>query len=206
MISHLLAKLYGIILEKKLRIFLQSEGKRAKCQAAFRRQHSTRDHIVTLRIIVEECRNDKSNPFCCFVEFRKAFDTVPRNNLWNRLEELNVPFELRVATIRLYENVIAKLKRNEGWSKCIKCNIGVKQGFPLSPTLFGIYIEKLEGSLEEAGCAGTILAGIVIILLLYDDDIVLLARFPSNLDKQLRLLRDFCSTIGVFVNTDKTKL
>ena len=74
------------------------------------------------------------------------------------IEELKVPFELRAATIRLYENVIAKFKSNEGWSKDIKCNIGVKQGFPFSPTLFGIYIDKLEGCLEEAGCAGTILA------------------------------------------------
>ena len=59
------------------------------------------------------------------------------------------------------------LKSNEGWSKDIKCNIGVKQGCPLSPTLFGIYIDKLEGCLEEAGCDGTILVGIGIILLLY---------------------------------------
>ena len=115
---------------------------------------------------MEECHNDKSNIFCCFVDFRKTFYTVPRNNLWNRLEELKVPFELRAAAMRLYENVIAKFKSNEGWSKDIKYNIGVKQGFPLSPTIFGIYIDKLEGCLEEAGCAATILAGIVIILLL----------------------------------------
>ena len=107
------------------------------------------DHLVTLRIIMEECRNDKSNLFCCFVDFRKDFDTVPRNNLWNRLEELKVPFELRVATIRLYENAIAKFKSNEGWLKDIKCNIGVKQGCPLSPTLFSIYIDKLERCLEK---------------------------------------------------------
>jgi len=57
------------------------------------------------------------------VDFRKAFDMVPRYNLWNRLEELKVPLELRTAAIRLYENVIAKLKSNEGWLKGIKCNI-----------------------------------------------------------------------------------
>ena len=134
MISPLLAKLYGIILEKKISIWLESEGKRAKGQVGFRRQHSTTDHLVTLRIIVEECCNDKYNLFCFFVEFRKAFDTVPRNKLWNRLEELKLPFELRVVAIRLYENAIAKFKSNEGWSKDIKCNIIVKQGFPLSPT------------------------------------------------------------------------
>ena len=77
---------------------------------------------------MEGFHNDKSNLFCFFMDFRKAFDTVPRNNLWNRLEELKVPFELRVVAIRLYENVISKFKRNEGWSKDIKCNIGVKQG------------------------------------------------------------------------------
>ena len=125
------------------------------------------NHLVTLRIILEECHNYKSNLFCCFVEFRKAFDTVPRNNLWNRLGELKVPFELRVVTIRLYENVIAKFKSNGGLSRDIKCNIGVKQGFRLSPTLFGIYINKLEGCLEEASCTSTTLARIVIILILY---------------------------------------
>ena len=77
------------------------------------------------------------------MDFRKAFDTVPINNLWNRLEELKVPFELRSVAIRLYENVIAKFKSNEGWLRDIKCNIRVKQGRPLSPTLFGIYIDKL---------------------------------------------------------------
>ena len=103
------------------------------------------------------------------------------------------------------ENVIAKFKTNEGWSKNITCNIEVKQGFPLSPALFGIYIGKLEGCLEEVDYAGTILAGIVIILLLYADDIVLLARCPSDLDKQLRLFKDFCFTMGMTVNTDNDK-
>ena len=126
MINPLLAKLYGIILENKLSIWLESEGKRAKGQAGFRRQHSTMDHLVMLRIIVEDCRNDKSNLLCCFVDFRKAFDTIPRSNLWNRLEELNVPFELRATAIRLYENVIAKLKSNEGWSKDINVEPLVK--------------------------------------------------------------------------------
>ena len=63
MISPLLAKLYAIILEKKLSIWLESEGKRAKGQAGFRRQHSTMDHLVTLRTIMEECRDDNPISF-----------------------------------------------------------------------------------------------------------------------------------------------
>ena len=58
---------------------------------------------------------------------------------------------------------------------------------------------------KKSRLAATILARIVIILLLYDDDIVLMERCPSNLDKQLRI-HNFCSNIGMTVNTDKTKI
>ena len=87
MISPLLAKLYGIILERKINIWLESDGKRAKGQAGFRRKHSTMNHLVTLRIIVEECHNGKSNLFCCFEYFRMTFDMVPRYRKFRSLTE-----------------------------------------------------------------------------------------------------------------------
>jgi hypothetical protein len=167
MISLILAKIYGIILEKKISLWLESHSKRYKGQAVFRRYHSTMDHLVTFRIIAEEFHNTKTNIFCCFVDFRKSFDMVPRKNLWNRLEEIKVPLELRDFAIRMYDNVIVKFKNIEGWSKEINCNIEVKQGCPLSPTLFGIYIDKLEDCLEKIGCVGPTLTGIVINLLIY---------------------------------------
>jgi hypothetical protein len=164
------------------------------------------DHLVTFRIIAEEFHNTKTNHFCCFVDFRKYFDMVPRKNLWNRLEEIKVPLDLRVVAIRMYENIIAKFKNIEGCSKEINYNIGVKQGCPLSPTLFGIYIDKLEDCLENIGCVGPTLTDILINLLLYVDDIVLMERSPLDLENQLRILKDFCSNMGMTVNMDKTKV
>jgi hypothetical protein len=118
------------------------------------------DHFFTFRIITEEFCNTKTNLFCSFVDFRKSFDTVPRKNLWERLEEIKVPFKLRADTIRLYEKLITKFKKTEGWSKEINYNVGVKQGCPLSPTIFGIYIDKLEDCMEEAGCIDPTLTSI----------------------------------------------
>jgi hypothetical protein len=110
MISLILAKLYGIILEKKIILWLESHGKRDKGQARFRRYHSTVDHLVTFRIITEEFCNTKTNLFCCFVDFRKSFDMVPRKNLWNRLEEIKVPLELRDVAIRCMRTLLLSLK------------------------------------------------------------------------------------------------
>jgi hypothetical protein len=52
--------------------------------------------------------------------------------------------------------------------------IGVKQGGPLSPRLFAIYIEKVTEVIDESGL-GIEVGTLKKIILLYADDIVLLA-------------------------------
>jgi hypothetical protein len=54
MISPILAKIYGILLEKKISLWIEIHGKRTKGQDGFRRYHSTMDHLVTFRIIAKE--------------------------------------------------------------------------------------------------------------------------------------------------------
>jgi hypothetical protein len=77
-----------------------------------------------------------------------------------------------------------------GWKKN-SYNIGVKQGFHLSANLFGIYIDKLEYWLEDVCFTSLTLACIVIILLIYVDDIVLMEMKPYDLGKNLRILKEF---------------
>jgi hypothetical protein len=72
------------------------------------------------------------------------------------------------------------LKNTKGLSKAINCDIIVKQGCPLSPSLFGIYIDKLEDCLEKTGCVHPTLTGIVINI--YVDDIFLMPRSPHDLE------------------------
>ena len=61
-------------------------------------------------------------------------------------------------------------------SESFRSDIGVKQGCPLSPTLFGLYIDKLEEWLNLQGGDGVWLGEFVIKLLLYVDDIVSISR------------------------------
>ncbi len=65
----------------------------------------------------------------------------------------------------------------EGLSSTFPCTIGVKQGYPLSPLLFGLYIDALESRIAAlAGDEGPDLAGTAVKLLLYADDLVLMSK------------------------------
>ena len=75
----------------------------------------------------------------------------------------------------------------------------------MSPTIFAIYIDKIEECLEFVGCDGPKLVGIVITLLLYADDIILLAKIHDYLDKYLKALHVYYSKMGMAVNINKTK-
>lgn len=76
---------------------------------------STMGHLVTFRIITEECCHNKIDLFYCFVDFRFFFfDIILRKRLWKRLEEITVPLELRIVVTRLYENVIENLRTIKG--------------------------------------------------------------------------------------------
>ena len=59
--------------------------------------------------------------------------------------------------------------------------IGVKQGYPLSPTLFGLYIGELETTIETLGGTGFSLTEAIIQILLYIDDVVLLSSSVTGL-------------------------
>jgi hypothetical protein len=60
--------------------------------------------------------------------------------------------------------------------------------------------------LEDASCVGPTLTSIVIILLIFDNDIAHMEKSPYDLSKQLIILKDFFSSMDMTVNTNKTKV
>ena len=208
MISSLFAKLVSTLLEKRISKWAEENDKRARGQAGFRAQHSTTDHLITLRVLFDEARRTGNTLYCCFVDFKKAFDTIPRGGLWERMRKIGVPEHLQAGVGKLYEQVRCKLRTCAELVGDFESNIGVKQGCPLSPTLFGLFIDALEEYL--AGLAdsvdGPMLGGYVVLLLLYADDVVLMAYEEKGLHLLLQRLAAFCEDSGLEVNVAKTKI
>ncbi|MCO5559545.1 hypothetical protein L7F22_013146 [Adiantum nelumboides] len=206
MIDHTLAKLYGPVLEVELSSYAESEGLHAPRQAGFRRAFSTTDHIFTLRCLIDQAKARKRRLHCCFVDFRKAFDTIPPDRLFQRLQTLGIPSELLWGVFSLYERVSAKVRCPGGTSLSFASTIGVKQGCPLSSTLFGLYIDELSEHILHTGGDGVDLAGTPVHIMLYADDIILVSKSQEGLQRHLQTLDDFCTQRGLTVNLGKTKV
>ena len=78
MVGHTLAQLYASILEQQLSRWAERACRRASGQAGFRKGFSTIDLIQTLRAIIEEGKSHGNKIYCTSVDFRKAFDMVPK--------------------------------------------------------------------------------------------------------------------------------
>ena len=64
--------------------------------------------------------------------------------MWCKMEELEIPLQYGVLVHRNYEEVKFKMRSSTKISESFRWDIRVKKGFPLSPTHFGLYIEKLK--------------------------------------------------------------
>jgi hypothetical protein len=160
MINLLFEKLFGSMLENRIIKWAEEGDKHAKWKVGFIPKHSMIYHDITLRKIIEKVWEKKEESFFFFVDFKKDFDTVPRDKLWHRMKELGVPMYLREAIHRLYEEVKVKIRTSMGIPKIFRSDIGVKQGCPVSPTLFGLYIDKLEEWLKLQEGDGALLGGL----------------------------------------------
>ena len=130
---------------------------RAQGQSGFRRGRGTVDNIFILKTLLDQ-RHNISKPqsrqkpqklYTCFVDFKKAFDTVPRGVLWEVLKKAGVGPRMLNALQSMYKIDKACLRTTNGLTHPFSCTIGVKQGCPLSPNLFGLFLDGLEGLLKE---------------------------------------------------------
>ncbi len=85
--------------------------------------------------------------------------------------------------------------------------MGVKQGCPLSATLFGLFVDGLEQHLmDTVGHDVPSLSGVLIPLLLYADDLIIMSTTATGLQRQLDALQQFCHQRQLSDNLAKTKV
>ena len=105
----------------------------------------------------------------------------------------------------MYRDTTSKVRVNDLYTDEFPVLSGVKQGCNLSPTLFAVYINDLAEEIKASGI-GVHYDDDVIGILLYADDVVLLAESEKDLQTLLDILDRWCRRWRLLVNCDKTKI
>ena len=106
--------------------------------------------------------------------------------LFHKLEDMNINGNFLLTLQNMYENTKCAVKLNNKLTQFFPCMQGVRQGDPLSPILFNLYINDIFKELKEAGCDPVYLKdGDPINGLAYADDLVLISRTREGLQKAI---------------------
>jgi len=105
--SHL-GKVLMMILTERLRS--QIEEHMADEQARFRKDRSTVQQILALRLIAEKARRKGKKIFSCFIDFKKAFDSIDQTVTWAVLESYGVDHQLVRLLRDINENAQAAVR------------------------------------------------------------------------------------------------
>ncbi|KAI3430963.1 hypothetical protein D9Q98_009368, partial [Chlorella vulgaris] len=207
-VGHILGKLYALAINTRLNTWLETQGLRARGQAGFRQGYRTVDNCFILRALAERARSRGVKLYLCAVDFEKAFDSVDRPLLWAALQRAGIGGTMLQAIQAMYADVPVCVRTEEGLSGCFQSVLGVKQGCPLSPLLFGIFLDDFEGHIQQLGDAAALpqLAGRTVPPLLFAGDMFLLSSSASGLQAQLHALQDYCNAKKLTVNAKKTQV
>ena len=202
-----LPKLYAAALNDRLVSWAERNGKHAPQQAGFRPRLSTTHHLFALRHMVDWHRRGSTPLYVAFVDFRKAYDSVNRHLLWLKLQHLGVQGNFLGALQSLYRGDTAYVQLDGCRSEPFSFGCGVKQGCPLSPTLFSLFFDHIADYLRLPCVKGPLIPGIgPLSSLLYADDVVIFANSAEDLNRLMAKLHSFCSDWDMAVNTVKTQV
>ena len=198
-------KMYSTILN--WRLIKVAENNKLFCeeQNGFRKNRSCQDHVYSLTSIIRNQKNSRKSTYVCYVDFEKAFDKVDRDLLFYKLRKMKIGGKLLESIRTVYTDCFACVNVNNYCTDWFETNYGVRQGDPLSPTLFGLYINDLAESIN--GCENNInLGDFKVNILMYADDVALISDSEANLQSMLNKLGEWCKKWRLKVNIGKTNI
>jgi len=121
----------------------ETETKIADKQAGFRQGGGTRDQITNLRILMHKAREHQQPLYMCFVDFKKAFDSISHDKLCVTMMDMRHPLHWIDLLATLYRKQLAKVKVAGTLSVWFCVKKGVRQGCVLFAYFFNILVEMV---------------------------------------------------------------
>jgi reverse transcriptase-like protein len=216
------SKVLAKVLYKRIEHVVEPKLHEAQC--GFRKGRGCVDQIFSLKECLSMARQKDKSVYMCFVDLRKAYDSVNRELLWTVMKEYGVSEKIVKILQSLYDNTRAQVRVKGELSEYLSLKTGVKQGCVLSPLLFNIFLDwVMRRVLNVVGNKGIKIRfnkarkglnlrdkefteEMMLDLLMYADDMVVLGEDFDSVKKFMIELDQQLISAGMMMNVKKTKM
>ena len=186
-------KVWERIIEARLRDRVEI----SKQQYGFMPGKETTDAMFALRMLIEKYRENQRELHCVFVDLEKAYDRVPREELWYCMRKSGI--------VEKYVGLLLVHDMYEGSETVVRCavetiesfkvKIGQHQGSALSPFLFAVIMDRLTDEVRKEPPW----------TMLFADDIVICEETREEVERRLESWKYALEGRGMKVSRLKTE-
>ena len=199
-----IAPIISKIFEHSMRIIFKPFLSTSIYQFGFKRESSTSLAVHCLKETINYYTSNGSNTYCSFLDASKAFDRLVHAGLFLKLLQRQVPLIFLNIIMMWYSDLQCRVRWGDTISDWFDVKAGVRQGGILSPDFYCVYVDDLVEILSAIGI-GCYLKNVFLSLLLYADDMALLAPSLKGLQTLLTATESYCKQWDILLNAKKTK-
>ena len=149
--------------------------------------------------------------YTCFVDFQKTYDSIRRDNLKHKLQQLGIKGKFLDIITLIYSSTKVLLSYTSYVSTPFGTYIGLKQGDISRTMFFNLFINELPMQLEKLNIQSeenepSELFNTQISSLLYSDDFAIFSLTKNGLQEKLGSLEKHCKQWDLNLNLKKTKV
>ena len=171
LMSHTM-KVWERIIETRLRDRVEI----SKQQYGFIPGKGTTDAMFALRMLMEKYREGQRELHCVFVDLEKAYDRVPREELWYCMRTSEIMEKYVQLVQDMYEGSETVVRCAVGTTESFKVKVGLHQRLALSPFLFEVIMDRLTDEVRRESPW----------TMLFADDIVICKETREKVERRLK--------------------
>lgn len=208
------SKIVTSIVAKRVQAGLVTANRICREQSGFINQEEAVGQATCLFEILRRRQEAKKKTWLCFIDFQKAYDSVPHEAMFKTLDAIGIRGKMFDLIKDMYLNAKMCCRRADGgFSEVVDVLKGVQQGNPSSSILFNAFLNGLlNAKMRQLGVHldPKILDGQAtmddtkkIAALLYADDVVLISHSPKSLAKMMDEVTKWSDEWGMRINAAK---
>ncbi|KAK3556013.1 hypothetical protein QTP70_000737 [Hemibagrus guttatus] len=144
---------------------------------------------------MEKYRDGQKELHCVFVDLEKAYDRVPREELWYCMRKSGVAEKYVRVVQDMYERSRTVVRCAVGQTEEFNVEVGLHQGSALSPFLFAIVMDQLSEEVRQESPW----------TMMFADDIVICSESREQVEENLERWRFALERRGMKVSRSKTE-